>query len=1445
MAIASASALVASLALAGPGAAASGTYSASSASDLITAIAAADAAGGGTITLAAGATFDFLQANNAIDGPNALPDVTAAITIQGSAANPPLIERDPGATTAFRLFHVSPGGSLTLLGVTLRGGDAQGGSGGSASNAAGGGGGGAGMGGAIFSHQGGVTLVDTTPSGNQAKGGNAGASGGTNFAPAEGGGGGGMGGSGGVAGFYEGGGGGGTGGNGGAGGNTVSGGGGGGQGLGANGGAGSCSGVDGTCGGGGGGGTVSPGADGAAGSAGGALNGGRGGNGPEPGPYSGASGGYGGGGGGAGSDCGQCGYSGGNGGYNGGGGGSYYGSRGGSGGFGGGGGGGGGAAGGNGGFGGGAGGNSISYPGAGHGGFGGGGGGSSYYGAGAGAYGGNGGFSYYGGDGGAGGGAGLGGAIFVYGGTLKVTGGSFSGNSVAGGAGTPGVYGGANGGNGAGAGASIFVYSAADAPATAVVQGASITPSDIAAYGTLNTGSLLGPTAKVVFSTQPANTDADSSFSVTAQLEDAFGDLETGDSSSVNLSLGGGPSGAALSGTTTAGASHGVATFSGLRITKAGNGYSLTASDGSLSVKSSAFNVAPGAPTQLAFTQSPANSTLGSPLSPQPKVAVEDAEGNVVTADSSSVDLALGGGTSGATLGGTVSAPASGGVAGFSGLTVSLAGTGYRLAASDGGLTAATTAAFNVTTPVTGSNTGSGSVSTGGISATGGGGSGTITVVTYGANPGGTPPFPSPGGYFGVQTGAGGTYTSVAVNACSLGGGNSLFWWDGSTWQQVSGQSYNPSTHCVTFTATGDSSPSLSPLAAGTSFGVGAEPTVAASLSPVPNGSDWNNTATSVSLTGGSGTVAITYSASGAQTIASTTQSGGAVAVGVTADGTTTISAYATDSHGFVGPTTTQAVRVDTQAPSTPTLSFSPTGSNGWFQASPAAGTVTATDATSGVGAYTCTDNGKSLSVGTGGALSVSGDGVDSISCTATDKAGNTSTAGTATVRIDTKEPAVAVSGATCSQPGTGTWCRGTEKVTFTASDPTPASGLADPSQASFTVTSSTNGGAVTVASGQVCDVAGNCNPGVTAGPYQIDTTPPTTPTLSFSPNGSNGWFQTSPAAGTVSATDAISGLASYACTDNGNPLPVATGGALSVSGDGTHNISCTATDAAGNTSAAGMTTLRIDTVAPTAPTFAFSPTGSNGWFQTSPAAGTVSATDATSGIGSYACTDTDTTTSASGALAVGPNGALSVNGDGTHDISCTATDVAGNTSAAGVTTVRIDTTAPTVTYTGNAGSYTVADQVNIACASTDALSGVASDTCAQIGGQPASSFYRNSLPALANCVTTGTNQVTCTATATATDKAGNTGQGSTTFTVTESTSSLGGLVSQYTAGAPAGTGVSLNSKLSAAGAATDPTARNNQLNAFVHEVQAQSGKKLTVSQANTLIALAQSLMTP
>ncbi len=205
------------------------------------------------------------------------------------------------------------------------------------------------------------------------------------------------------------------------------------------------------------------------------------------------------------------------------------------------------------------------------------------------------------------------------------------------------------------------------------------------------------PSQLAITEEPPASVTAGSGFGLQASIEDAYGNVETGDNVAVTVALANNPTGATLGGTLSVTATRGVAAFSGLTLTKAASGYTLgVSSSGLTGATSSAITVTPAAATQEVITQQPPASVVvntGFGL----QASVEDAYGNVVTSASNTVKLALANNPTGAKLGGTLSVKASKGVATFSGLTLNKVGTGYTLALSSSGLTGATSSPITVT----------------------------------------------------------------------------------------------------------------------------------------------------------------------------------------------------------------------------------------------------------------------------------------------------------------------------------------------------------------------------------------------------------------------------------------------------------------------------------------------------------------------------------------------------------------------------------------------------------------------------------------------------------------------------------------------------------------------------------------------------------------------------
>lgn len=192
-----------------------------------------------------------------------------------------------------------------------------------------------------------------------------------------------------------------------------------------------------------------------------------------------------------------------------------------------------------------------------------------------------------------------------------------------------------------------------------------------------------------------------------------------------------------------------------------------------------------------------------------------------------------------------------------------------------------------------------------------------------------------------------------------------------------------------------------------------------------------------------------------------------------------------------------------------------------------------------------------------------------------------------------------------------------------------------------------------------------------------VDTTPPVTTASTSPPANAAGWNNTDVAV-TLTATDDLSGVARTE-SNLDNAGWVAYTAPIVISTEAIHTLQYRSVDRAQNVETPHTLTVRIDKTPPNLAITPFTPNGKNGWFITAPAISTVSAADRTpgSGLASISCADSLGGLSVSGS---GGSRVLPLSGDGIHLLTCTATDVAGNTSAPATATVKIDTTPPVVT---------------------------------------------------------------------------------------------------------------------------------------------------------------------
>jgi hypothetical protein len=183
------------------------------------------------------------------------------------------------------------------------------------------------------------------------------------------------------------------------------------------------------------------------------------------------------------------------------------------------------------------------------------------------------------------------------------------------------------------------------------------------------------------------------------------------------------------------------------------------------------------------------------------------------------------------------------------------------------------------------------------------------------------------------------------------------------------------------------------------------KPSTTATPSPAPNSAGWNNSDVKVHLSatdneGGWGVKKITYSASGAQTIANTDTSGSSADINLSAAGTTTLTYYATDNAGYVEAPKTLTLKIDKTAPTvTDAKATTSPNANGWYNTN-VTNKFTASDSTSGLADSTQASFSKTTT-GEGSAVTVnSGDVYD--------KAGNKASTNSTAFKIDKTAPAIA-----------------------------------------------------------------------------------------------------------------------------------------------------------------------------------------------------------------------------------------------------------------------------------------------------------------------------------------------------------------------------------------------------------------------------------------------------
>jgi hypothetical protein len=492
-------------------------------------------------------------------------------------------------------------------------------------------------------------------------------------------------------------------------------------------------------------------------------------------------------------------------------------------------------------------------------------------------------------------------------------------------------------------------------------------------------------------------------------------------------------------------------------------------------------------------------------------------------------------------------------------------------------------------------------------------------------------------------------------------------------------------------------------------------------IAPPANGSGYHNASpvsVSVAAVPGSAGTAVSSITMWVDSAPPVATSGSAATAIVSGDGVRTVSFYATDLVGRQSATGTRLVTIDTVAPSAPAppvlTAATDTG------ASSADGitnnTAPAFTGTAEAGSTVRIYNGTTLigtGVATGGTFTIPSSTLTSTSHTitarATDPAGNTSVSSAGSiVVVDTTAPAAPSVPALTAASDSGR--SSTDRIT---NDTTPTfSGTAENSatvtvydgavptgsgvslSANWTATSSSLAEGVRTISARATDLAGNISAASAAMTVTIDTVAPASPT---EPNMRD--LDDSGASEIDDVTNDVQPIfqgdterrSIVTLLDDGVVIDVSSpvnSGRYSVSGtllaDGTHAITVTATDPAGNVSApSSAATVVVDTVAPstTAPSLtAASDTGVSATDQLTRLT-SVSVTGTTQAGATVVLRDNDVQVAAGVADAAGTYTLAVTLAAGTHSLTATSTDVAGNLGAASAANdVVVDTTSPTVT---------------------------------------------------------------------------------------------------------------------------------------------------------------------
>ncbi|NOU88344.1 hypothetical protein GC102_21650 [Paenibacillus sp. LMG 31460] len=347
--------------------------------------------------------------------------------------------------------------------------------------------------------------------------------------------------------------------------------------------------------------------------------------------------------------------------------------------------------------------------------------------------------------------------------------------------------------------------------------------------------------------------------------------------------------------------------------------------------------------------------------------------------------------------------------------------------------------------------------------------------------------------------------------------------------------------------------------------------------------------------------------------------------------------------------------------------------------------------------------------------------------------------------------------------------------------------------------------------------------------PVKLDSVADKTPPLSIAsvspaePNGSNGWY-TSDVTVSLSVNDNLSGVAKTEYQVNDGEW-MTYSGTIPAFGEGIYKVGYRSTDQAGNVELTKTIELKVDKTAPTAvlESVTSDTYGQNGWYS-HPITLELSSSDNGSGVAKteYSLDGGTTWITYSAPVTFAQ--------DGVYSISYRTMDKAGNHEAAKTVSFNLDTTAPTigVTVPGDNNIYQNTGELTPEIVLTDELSGIDSSKTTMM--LDTNSYHYGTTISLYT-LPLGLHTLVVSSS----DLAGNQKSKTVVFQTVASIDSLQVLVTYFATNHGidnAGIANSLQSKLA-----------HNNLSGFVREVEAQSGKHISIEAAQCLLRDAQYLL--